>query len=214
MPGTYKVRDFLHQRAKEEGYRSRASYKLLELDKRFRLFRSGMRVLDLGCAPGGWLQVAAKKVGPSGRVVGIDLEHVAPFSGAELSKSSAVISVICADILDEKSLALLQEQLQGLADIVLSDMSPHLSGIRDRDNAQLLELLESAHLLSEKLLQKGGCFIAKAFPSPGFDSFFLSLKGKYAKLSRKDLAASRKTSNELYLIAQGFQGSEKYVNET
>jgi 23S rRNA (uridine2552-2'-O)-methyltransferase len=205
VSGKYNKKDHFHRQAKSEGYRSRASFKLMELDKRYRLFRSGGRVLDLGCAPGGWLQVAASSVGASGVVVGVDIEEVPPFTPVEMGPKACLPAILHGDIRDEVIHGRLRELADGAFDVVLSDMSPKLSGVKDRDIAQSIELVEMAFGVAEQLLRGGGTFVAKVFSSGDTDILFEALQPSFKKLFRAHPKSSRKTSTELYLIGIGFQ---------
>lgn len=205
MPGKYKRKDHLYQRAKEEGYRSRAAYKLIELNQKARLLKKGAAVLDLGAAPGGWLQVAAKLVGARGRAVGVDLEPIAEFSPGELGADSAVPVLIQGDITSEAARELLRKSAGGEFDVVLSDMSPKLSGIRDRDIAQSVELVAIAHEVCRELLRPGGSLLAKVFPGNETEELIREIARSYAKVQRVHPESSRKTSRELYIVCRGFQ---------
>jgi 23S rRNA (uridine2552-2'-O)-methyltransferase len=192
--GSYRRKDSYFLRAKAEGYRSRAAYKLLELAKRYRVLRPGARVLDLGCWPGGWTQVAVELAGPSGRVVGVDLRATEPIAGAVL---------IVGDVREEETLRRLEAAIDGPLDVLLSDMAPQLSGVRARDEARAYELGCLALDLADRLLAPGGHLIMKIFMSPETESLLLRARAAFAtvKLSRPD--ASRKGSAEQYLIAVG-----------
>jgi 23S rRNA (uridine2552-2'-O)-methyltransferase len=196
MPGTYNRKDELYHRAKKEGYRGRAAYKLIELNKRFKIFKRGMSVCDLGCAPGGWLQVSADLISPDGVVVGIDLEKVEDVSD--------LVTIFCGDLTTPENKQLMIEALGGSADVVLSDMSPDISGIKLRDSFRSAELVEHAWLLSQEILKKGGSFVAKIFPGAECESLAKEIRPKFQKFSRVCLESSRKTSTELYFVGQGF----------
>jgi 23S rRNA (uridine2552-2'-O)-methyltransferase len=180
------VTDHYVRKARKEGYRSRAAYKLLEIDAKEKLFRAGQTVLDLGAAPGGWAQVAAQKVKP-GKVIAIDLLPVAPIPGVEVRKGD------------------FREQLGDLTpmDIVLSDLSPNLSGIRDVDQARSLELLLAAIDVCRKLLKPGGTFVSKAFHGGAFDEVHAALKKAFATVKVVKPAASRGESRETYFVSRG-----------
>ena len=196
----YIRKDQLYLRAKDEGYRSRAAYKLLELDKRHGLLRKGARVLDLGSFPGGWLQVAAGKVGKKGVVLGVDLKELDPVYGG------APVEIFCGDVMSEEFSAFVASQLEGrLVNVVLSDMSPQLSGIRFRDAVRSAELVELAFGVCRNFLSPGGSFVAKIFPGPECEELARELRLSFDKFSRRVLESSRKSSNELYLVGQGFK---------
>lgn len=191
-------RDPYYWRAKREGYRSRAAYKLAELDDRERFLKPGARVLDLGCAPGGWMQVALERVGAGGRVVGIDLADMAPLPHPNAT-------VIRGDLRDEAVAAAAAEALDGQADVVLSDLSPKLSGVRDADIARSLELVGAAAEVARRLLRPGGTFVAKVFASPETDALVARLRPAFQSLKVIDPRASRKASTESYLVGKGFR---------
>ena len=180
------VTDHYVRKARKEGYRSRAAYKLLEIDAKEKLFRAGQTVLDLGAAPGGWSQVAAQKVKP-GKVIAIDLLPVAPIPGVEVRKGD------------------FRGQLGDLIpmDIVLSDVSPNLSGIRDADQARSLELLLAAIDVCRLLLKPGGTFVSKAFHGGAFDEVHAALKKAFATVKVVKPAASRGESRETYFVSRG-----------
>jgi 23S rRNA (uridine2552-2'-O)-methyltransferase len=174
------------KQARKQGYRSRAAFKLLEIDSKEKLFRPGQTVLDLGAAPGGWSQVAAEKVKPGGRVIAIDLLDIAPISG---------VSTVKGDFR--------QVSIDHPADIVLSDASPNLSGITNVDQARLLELGEAAIELCRKVLKPDGVFVVKAFQGEAFDELRARLKAAFAGVKVVKPPASRGESAETYVVARG-----------
>ncbi|HOX42148.1 MAG TPA: RlmE family RNA methyltransferase [Myxococcota bacterium] len=191
----YERKDRFYQQAKAEGYRSRAAYKLLELDRRHRLLARGARVLDLGCAPGGWIQVAAAKVGPGGRVVGIDRLAVDPLGLAQAC-------VLRGDLADADSLARLESELGGPADVVLSDMAPDTSGVGFQDHVRSVELVRLALGVARRLLRPGGAMLAKVFEGPDLQALAAELKAAFGRLKRIKPEATRKGSRELYLLCE------------
>lgn len=196
----YERKDRLHQRAKEEGLRSRAAYKLEELQKDWKLLRSGSRVFDLGCWPGGWLEVAAKLVGPTGRVVGVDLAAVEPPIAA-----SQVVSLV-GDLEDPGLAVRLREALGAeRADVVLSDAAPKLTGVRERDRANEERLLEAIEALLPELLAPGGGFVVKLLESPEAQAIDRRIRGAFAQAKTVKLASTRKGSTERYLVARGYR---------
>ena len=195
---SYRLRDSFYRRAKREGYRSRAAYKLLELNKSYRLIKFGDRVLDLGAAPGGWLQVASELVGPGGRVVGVDCQSIAP-----LEKEN--VDLLQGDVLQEDTQNQIRQLLGGLADCVLSDLSPRLTGIHDADVYRSIELARIAIGLASTLLRAGGNCVVKTFIGKETEAFFTELKPLFASLQRTRAEATRKHSSELYLIGKGFR---------
>jgi 23S rRNA (uridine2552-2'-O)-methyltransferase len=182
------------------GYRSRAAFKLIQLDDRFHLLRVGIRVVDLGCAPGGWTQVAVERVGARagrGAVVGIDLAETAPISGA---------AILRADIHDPAVAATIKAELGGLADIVLSDMAPSASGHAATDHLRIVALAEAAFSTASAILTPGGIFVAKVFQGGAEGLLLAQLKRAFAELRHAKPPASRAQSAETYVIAKGFRG--------
>jgi 23S rRNA (uridine2552-2'-O)-methyltransferase len=182
------VSDPYVRKARQEGYRSRAAYKLIELDSKEKLFRPGMTVLDLGAAPGGWSQVAAQKVMPGGQVIAIDVLEMAPISGVTILKGD-----------------FRQVSIENRADVVLSDVSPNLSGIPNVDQARLLELGLSAIELCAKLLKRDGVFVIKAFHGEAFDELRERLAAVFTKVKVAKPSASRGESAETYVVARGLR---------
>jgi 23S rRNA (uridine2552-2'-O)-methyltransferase len=184
------VTDTYVRQAKEAGYRSRAAYKLLEIDKRDKLLKPGMRVLDLGAAPGGWSQVAAEKVKPGGKVVAVDLLEVKPIQG---------VTIFEGDFRE----ADLEGALGGKADVVFSDMMPNITGVPLVDQARAAQLLLAAIELCRKVLKPEGVFLAKMFHGEAFDEVLKGLKASFQTVSVRKPAASRGESRENYLLARG-----------
>jgi 23S rRNA (uridine2552-2'-O)-methyltransferase len=183
------VTDTYVRQAKEAGYRSRAAYKLLEIDKRDKLLKPGMRVLDLGAAPGGWSQVAAEKVKPGGKVVAVDLLEVKPIQG---------VTIFEGDFRE----ADLEGALGGKADVVLSDMMPNITGVALVDQARAAQLLLAAIELCRKVLKPEGVFLVKMFHGQAFDEVLKALKASFQTVSVRKPAASRGESRENYLLAR------------
>jgi 23S rRNA (uridine2552-2'-O)-methyltransferase len=184
-------------RAKREGYRSRAAYKLLEIDEKYRILKPGQRVVDLGAAPGGWSQIAAKVVGPKGKVVGIDLLPIDPMPGVEF---------IELDFLDESAPGRLIDMLGGPADIVMSDMAANTTGHKKTDHLRIIGLAEAAIYFAREILAPGGAFIAKVFQGGTENQLLADLKRDFAVVRHVKPAASRADSAELYVMATGFRG--------
>jgi 23S rRNA (uridine2552-2'-O)-methyltransferase len=191
-------KDAFHQRAKREGYRSRAAYKLDEFQRDHQLLRPGDRVVDLGCWPGGWLQVAAEAVGPSGRVVGVDLAAIAPPIPYE------TVIAFRADLVEPGVAARILDALGGPADAVLSDAAPKLTGIRATDRAHEEALLEAIEALLPPLLRPGGTLVAKLLEGPEAQSIAKRLQERFASARITKSQATRKGSSEKYLIARNF----------
>ncbi|MEZ4355762.1 MAG: RlmE family RNA methyltransferase [Myxococcota bacterium] len=199
----YERKDHLHQRAKKEGLRSRAAYKLEEIQKQFSLLSKGDRVADLGCWPGGWLEVASRLVGPGGRVAGIDLAEVDPPIAAPN------VTALVGDLEDAETGARLLEALGGApADVVLSDAAPKLTGVRERDRANEERLLEAIEALLPRLLRPGGSFAIKILEGPEAQQIDRRLRTAFAKAKTVKLASTRKGSTERYLVARDYRGGE------
>jgi 23S rRNA (uridine2552-2'-O)-methyltransferase len=193
----YDRKDALYRRAKREGYRSRAAFKLTELQRRTRLIRRGDAVVDLGAWPGGWLQVAAELVGPAGRVVGVDVVPIAPLADPR-------VVVLEADVADPALPARVRERLGRPADVVLSDMAPKLSGIAPRDAARGAELLDAARTFAAATLRPGGTFVAKTFGGTEMEAARAALRAVFGRVRLVGLEATRKGSAELYLLATDY----------
>lgn len=186
------VSDPYVQRAQKEGYRSRAAYKLLEIDKRDHLMKPGMVVIDLGAAPGGWSQVAASKVGGTGKVIALDILPMTPIFGVDF---------IQGDFREASVLAQLQEQLQGKqVRLVISDMAPNITGIAVTDQAGVIYLAELALDLAVQQLQPGGAFLVKVFQGAGFEGYLKLMRQHFTKVVTRKPDASRDRSSELYLL--------------
>jgi 23S rRNA (uridine2552-2'-O)-methyltransferase len=195
---SYKLRDTYYKKAKHQGYRSRAAYKLLELQERFRIFKTGQFVVDLGAAPGGWIQVAAMLVGPNGKVIGVDLQRIEPFHQKN-------IIVAQADITASETEQRIMEYLGRPADSVISDVAPKLTGIRDTDEARSLELNRTALEAAKRLLRAGGSFLIKSFVSEELRIFSAELEQQFGSIQRTRPEASRKGSSEIYFVAKDYQ---------
>ena len=192
------VNDPYVQRAKSEGYRSRAAFKLIEIDDRHRLMRSGMIVVDLGAAPGSWSQVALRRVGREGRVFALDLLPLEPLSGVEC---------ILGDFQDENVLAELESRLGGaMVDVVLSDMAPNMSGIDTTDQARSIHLGELALDFAVRHLKPGGSFLVKVFQGAGFMQYRAEITKHFNGLHVRKPKASRDRSAEVYLLGLGRRG--------
>jgi 23S rRNA (uridine2552-2'-O)-methyltransferase len=187
-------------RAKREGFRSRAAFKLIEIDDKFRFLKPGGRVVDLGAAPGGWSQVAAKRVadGGKGRVIGIDLLEMTPVPGVEFTQM---------DFLDEAAPARLREMLGGPADVLLSDMAANATGHKRTDHLRTMALAEAAADFAREVLAPGGSFLAKVLQGGTEGELLAGLKRDFATVKHVKPKASRADSSELYLFATGFRGT-------
>lgn len=185
--------------AKKQGYRSRAAFKLLQLDEKFHFLKAGARVVDLGCAPGGWTQVAAAKVfkAGGGKIVGIDLLPVDPIPGADL---------IEMDFMTPEAPDALKALLQGEADLVLSDMAASATGHSRTDHLKIMALAETAYEFAAEVLAPGGVFIAKVLQGGATGSLLASLKRNFAEVKHVKPPASRSDSAEIYVVALKFRG--------
>ncbi len=193
----YEPHDRFYRKAREKGLPSRAAFKIEELLRRVKLQR-GARVLDLGCAPGGWLAILGRAVGPEGRVVGVDIVACREFP-------PPVVSIV-GDIRDVRLPARLLEALGGKADLVTSDIAPKLTGIAERDEAQADELVEAALTAARRTLRPGGAMIIKVFMAGGFKESLARFEAMFGKVEVTRVRASRPGSSELYVIARGFRG--------
>lgn len=183
--------------AKEQGYRSRAAFKLSQINEKEKLLRPGALVVDLGAAPGGWSQLAAQKVKPGGRVIAVDVLDIAPISG---------VTVLKADFREESLIGALKG---AQADVILSDLSPNLSGIANVDQARSLELALGALDICGKALKPDGVLVVKAFQGEAFETLMARLKERFAKVKVVKPTASRGESNETYVVARGLLCSAK-----
>jgi 23S rRNA (uridine2552-2'-O)-methyltransferase len=201
----YNPKDAFYRKAKKEGYRSRAAYKLEEINRRFGLVRPGDRIVDLGAAPGGWLQVLAGAVGKSGKVVGVDLEKIEAFEKPN-------IILLQADIRSEATAEAIKRLLGSAAECVLSDLAPRLSGIRDADLSRSAELVRSALRLSDSLLKPGGKLLVKTFQGDETDLVFTEIQSRFASAQRTRPEATRQGSSEIYVLARGFKPARKAID--
>ncbi|MGD0332808.1 MAG: RlmE family RNA methyltransferase [Xanthobacteraceae bacterium] len=186
-------------RAKREGFRSRAAYKLAEIDDKYRLLKPGARVVDLGAAPGGWSEIAARRVGAGGRVVAIDILDMKPIAGVKFLK---------LDFLDATAPQRLKALLGGKADLVLSDMAANATGHRQTDHLRIMALAEAAAHFAHEVLGPGGGFLCKVLQGGTEAALLAELKRDFASVKHVKPPASRSDSAELYLLARGFRGRE------
>jgi 23S rRNA (uridine2552-2'-O)-methyltransferase len=192
------VNDVYVQRAKSEGYRSRAAYKLLEIAARDKLLKPGMVVVDLGAVPGGWSQVARAQVGARGLVLALDLLEMEPLPG---------VTFLQGDFREDAVVAALAAALAGRTiDLVLSDMSPNISGIAMSDQARVMHLAELALEFSAKHLKHGGNLLVKVFQGSGFEEFLRQMRTQFKSVATRKPEASRGRSSELYLLGKGHAG--------
>lgn len=189
------VNDPFVQLAQKEGYRSRAAYKLLEIDARDRLIKPGMVVVDLGATPGGWSQVAAAKVGRGGKVIALDLLPLDPLAGVDF---------IQGDFREPGALRQLEGFLQDKpVGLVISDMAPNMSGVVSADQARAMHLAELAMEFALEHLKADGSFLVKTFQGAGFEDFLRLMRSRFAKVATRKPKASRDRSSEVYLLASG-----------
>nr|WP_299245312.1 23S rRNA (uridine(2552)-2'-O)-methyltransferase RlmE [uncultured Halomonas sp.] len=186
------------QRAWQDGYRSRASYKLLEIDAKDHLFRPGMTVIDLGAAPGGWSQIAVDKVGPEGRVIASDILEMDALAGVDF---------IQGDFTEDHVLEAILESLDGRpVDLVISDMAPNMSGMAAIDQPQAMYLAELALDLVRQVLSPDGSLLIKVFQGEGFDDYLKTLRQAFVKVVTRKPDSSRARSREVYLLAKRYKG--------
>ena len=190
-------RDYYRKLAKDHGYRSRSAYKLEQLNKSYHILKPSYKVIDFGCAPGGWLQVILKEVGSSGKVVGVDIQDIEPISGAIILRNDIEDPTITDSIL---------RLLNSKADVVLSDLAPNVSGIWDIDHARQISLTRNAFTITQKVLKKNGSAIFKAFDGELLNELKLDLKNGFHEVIVSKPRASRQESSELYLVCLQFKG--------
>ncbi|MBN8430582.1 MULTISPECIES: 23S rRNA (uridine(2552)-2'-O)-methyltransferase RlmE [Microbulbifer] len=190
--------DHYVKQSQKDGYRSRASYKLQELQEKDRLIKPGMTVVDLGAAPGGWSQVAAELVGHKGRVLASDILEMDALAGVDF---------VQGDFTEEAVFDQLLEKLgEERADLVISDMAPNMSGVRAVDQPASMYLVELAVDMARQTLKPGGGFVAKVFQGEGFDELIRDLRSQYQTVVTRKPGASRPRSREVYVVARGFKG--------
>ena len=183
--------------AKKLNYRSRASFKLIQIDNRFGIFKEGDAVVDLGACPGGWLQVAQERTWPGGKVIGVDLRYIKPLDGVE---------TFVGDITEDSTMLELLRRFGGKADVVLSDMAPNITGHYSMDHARSINLCMYAVDVCDRILKKEGKMIMKVFMGDMFQSLIDELEARFQSVKVHSPDASRDTSSEVYVISQGFYG--------
>ena len=189
------VSDNFVKKAQNDGYRSRAAYKLLELDEKDKLFKPGMCIVDLGAAPGGWCQVASRLVGDNGRIIALDLLAMDSFEHVEF---------IQGDFTEESIYKQLMDTLSGQpVDLVICDLAPNLSGVRLVDQSKAMYLVELALDFAQQVLKPGGNFAVKVFEGEGLDEFRQTARGVFSKVLNRKPKASRDESRELYIVGKG-----------
>ncbi|MEL0611984.1 MULTISPECIES: 23S rRNA (uridine(2552)-2'-O)-methyltransferase RlmE [Marinomonas] len=186
------------KKSQQDGYRSRASYKLIEINDKDKLFRPAIRVVDLGAAPGGWSQIAAKLVGDKGTIVASDILEMAPLPGVTFVQGDfteqSVYEAILAEMGDEK------------ADLVISDMAPNMSGNSASDQPQAMYLVELALDMAAQVLRPGGNFLVKVFQGEGFEEYLKAMRAQFASVVTRKPEASRARSREVYLLGRQYKG--------
>jgi 23S rRNA (uridine2552-2'-O)-methyltransferase len=192
-----QISDPYVMRAKREGLRSRAAYKLAEIDDKYRMLKPGARVVDLGAAPGGWSEIASKRVGAKGRVIALDILDMRPIAGVEFLK---------LDFLEDKAPSLLKAALGGKADVVLSDMAANTTGHRLTDHLRIMALADAAAIFAREVLAGGGTFLCKVLQGGTEAALLAELKRDFESVKHVKPPASRTDSAELYLLARGFRG--------
>ncbi|MBJ7537040.1 23S rRNA (uridine(2552)-2'-O)-methyltransferase RlmE [Marinomonas transparens] len=186
------------KKSQQDGYRSRASYKLLELNDKDKLFKPAMRVVDLGAAPGGWSQVAAKMIGDKGTIVASDILEMAPLPG---------VTFVQGDFTEQEVYeAILSEMGNEKADLVISDMAPNMSGNASVDQPQAMYLVELALDMAAQVLRPGGNFLVKVFQGEGFDDYLKAMKAQFGSVVTRKPDASRARSREVYLLGRQYKG--------
>jgi 23S rRNA (uridine2552-2'-O)-methyltransferase len=192
-----KKQEHFYKKAKAEGYRARSAYKLLQIHRRFHIFSPEDIVIDLGAAPGGWSQVARKLIGPKGIIIGIDLEPIKPLKG---------VVFLSGDITSDETQAELHDQMDHRsADVVLSDLSPNISGNYSVDHARSIYLSQQASTVASQFLKQGGTFVCKLFEGEMINEFISVLQTQYSSIKRFNPPASRKSSSEIYIIGKQFR---------
>jgi 23S rRNA (uridine2552-2'-O)-methyltransferase len=197
---TYRPHDRYYRKARAQGLVSRAAFKIEEIITRSKLIRRDARIADLGCAPGGWLVILARAVGPTGRVVGVDLTRCA-------NPPPPAVTVV-GDITDAETVERAIAALRGPADLVTSDLAPKLSGIAARDQARSERLLSAARSFARQALKPGGAMVAKIFMGGDFKQIIEDFEGDFEQVEVTRTAATRPGSSELYVVARGFKGKE------
>jgi len=199
------VNDFYVKQSVEQGYRSRSAYKLMEIDDRDRLLKPGSALVDLGCAPGGWCQVALERMKGQGRIVGIDLLEMVGLNGVDFLQG---------DFTEQTTLNELVEHLHGKkADLVLSDMSPNITGVINSDQARIYYLAELALEFSANWLKPDGIFLVKVFQGAGFEDYMKQMRSVFKSVMVRKPKASRDSSREVYLLGRGLKLDDSIEHE-
>jgi 23S rRNA (uridine2552-2'-O)-methyltransferase len=189
-----RKREYYHLRAKEEGYASRAAFKLIQLDERFHLFEGARKALDLGAAPGGWLQVASEAIGGEGMILGVDLQEI-----SDLGLPG--VETLVGDVTSEDTIQEIREFVQGKVDVILSDMAPDVSGNWDLDQYRQIHLARIVLVIADELLRKDGWLVVKTFQGSEHDKYVQEVREMFEQVKIVKPKASRKKSAEIYLVA-------------
>ncbi len=189
-----KKKEHYYKAAKKENYRSRASYKLLQLNKKFKIIKPKDYVVDLGAAPGGWSQVALEIVGEEGKVIAVDLQRIKPFEEGNFIQ-------ITGDFTKKETIDRIESELEWNADVILSDAAPKLTGIKDIDQLKSIDIAENALKISDSILKIGGTMIIKVFQGEGFEDYLKKVKKKFKNVKTTKPPSSKKGSIEMYIIA-------------
>ena len=192
-------KDHYYNKSKQEGYRSRSAYKLKQLDEEYSVLNQGNTVVDLGAAPGGWMQVAAEAVGPQGRVVGVDFQRI-----RDLDDVETPVETIKGDMTDDETKERVREVVGGHVDVVVSDMAPNMTGEYNLDHARSVHLARQALETAKDLLGEGGNFVVKVFEGPDMKAFREDVARDFAFSTTTSPKASRDSSSELYVVAKNF----------
>lgn len=198
-----KKREPFYRRAKKEGYRARSAFKLMQIQEKFNVIRTGDTVVDLGANPGGWSQVAADEVGPTGRVFGVDLVNIRPLEGVVFLRGDMTKPETVANL----RAAMGKEGRPALANVVVSDMSPDITGSYSRDQASSAWLCQNALGFAEQVLERGGNLVTKIFEGEDYPGFLQMLKDRFDMVKPYRPEATRKASSEVYLVAKGYRGA-------
>jgi len=190
--------DPYHKQAKLQGYRARSAFKLKQMDNKFRFLKPGITVLDIGAAPGSWLQIVSERIGDTGTVIGVDLDEIKPLGLPN-------IKIIQGNILDEETQKKIRNLVGKRLDVVIADIAPNVSGNWDIDQYNQLELARMSMIIAKKLLFRKGWFITKVFQGIDYDEFLRDVKASFKRVKVFKPSASRKSSAEIYLIAHGLK---------
>ena len=194
-----RKREFYYRLAKKENYRSRAAFKLKQINEKFDVIHRGDRLVDLGASPGGWSQVASELVGQTGKVVSADIKRMRSIEGVEF---------VLGDIREKKTVATILDKLGGAVDVVISDMAPNISGNYSTDHARSIDLCEHALEFAKNTLREGGIFVVKVFEGDLYPEYFAKVKKYFRNVKGHNPRASRASSSEIYIIAKSYIGRQ------